>query len=76
MFLEFPFFLLESQSTVVLISKETHIVTYLVKCNILSWSDGHLKCCNTHESLDPERYLLEVSKKVKNDLVPQGASQL
>ena len=36
----------------------------------------YLKHCNTHDSLDPKKYWLEVSKKVKHDPVPQGASKL
>ena len=37
---------------------------------------GHLNCCNTCDSLGPNRYWLEVSKKIKHDLVPQGTLEL
>ena len=44
--------------------------------NFSAWPGRRLEHCNTHDSLAPLRYWLEVSKKVKHDLVPQGAPKL
>ena len=40
------------------------------------WPDRDLQCYNTHNSLATKRYWLEVSKKVKHNLVHQGTSEL
>ena len=44
--------------------------------NFSAWPGRHLERCNTHDSLAPLRYWLEVSKKVKHGLVPKEASKL
>ena len=48
----------------------------LVKQDFLAWPNRPLKCCNTHDSLGPKKFWVEVSKKVKHNFVPQGASEL
>ena len=65
-----------TRGTVLCISLETRTVTYLVKYNYSAWPGRRLKWCKTHDSLGPKIYWLEVSKKVKHDLVPQGAPKL
>ena len=63
------------KATMVLIGNGTRIESYWVKYDFSAWPGRGLQCCSTQDSLCSKRYWLEVSKMVKHDLVPQGASE-